>query len=137
MGMVRFAVVALFGILAIPASADCVAAEFSGTALNFPADPPAPPNPELRPTLPNCLRDLSRPRYENCPREELARYGKEVDEWIATLNAYAKATNQFANELAGFANSAIARARHARNFADSALEFRNCEVSAILDVSEE
>lgn len=137
MAAIRFAILALFGLMASHASAECVAVEFSGTAPSVPAQPPMPPDPELRPSLPECLRGLSRPGDENCPREELARYDREVEEWVATLNAYAIATNRFANELAGYANSAVENARHARQFADSALAFRDCEVSEILAASGE
>ncbi len=95
-----------------------------------------PPDPSLRPTLPDCLRGLSRPEEENCPRDELARYGKEVEDWVALLNDYATATNRFANDAAAFANSAVESASRAREFADLAFEFRNCEVSKILSASE-
>ncbi|MBT8459456.1 MAG: hypothetical protein KJN60_07310 [Boseongicola sp.] len=135
MAWARFAILALLGISAAPASADCVAADISGISLSYGAEPPEPPDLELRPKLPNCLRDLSRPEQENCPREELARYSKEVDEWIAELNDYATATDRFANEVARFANSAIQQAHRARDFADLVHEFRSCEVSAILSAS--
>ncbi|WP_299752337.1 hypothetical protein [uncultured Boseongicola sp.] len=137
MALIRLAVLVLLGILSGPALAECVAEDIDSVSLQLDVEPPAAPDVTLRPVLPTCLRGLSGPEQENCPREELTKYGEEVDEWVEDLNDYATATNRFANQAAEFANSAIQYARHARGFADSALEFRNCEAEAIYSASEE
>ena len=131
MTVIRLGILVFFGLLAGPASAECLANGIAGRTLLFDQSPPEPPDPALRPIRPECLRNLSGPEQENCPRDELAAFGREVDVWVEALNAYVIATNRFANEAAVFANSAIEYARLSRQFADSALEFANCEAAAI------
>jgi hypothetical protein len=130
-------ILALSGFLAGPAFSECIAPNIAGLTLGYTNKPPDPPNLNLRPTLPDCLRGLSQPSQENCTRDELGRYGREVDAWVAALNDYAIATHRYANDTAQFANSAVEYARRAREFADLALEFRNCEESEILSASQE
>ena len=116
---------------AAPAMADCVTDGFAQTLPDFTATAPAPPDPALRPVRPDCLRGLSGPEQENCPREDIASYSAAVEDWVAALNAFVTETNRFANEAALHANAAIDQAQAARTYADEALDFANCEADAI------
>ena len=129
-------IVVLLGLLAGPAIADCSAGSLVVTPPEFSTVLPAPPDPALRPVLPDCLRGLSGPEQENCLRDEIAAYGMAVEAWFAALNSFVTNTNRFANEAAVFANSAIDYAQEARSYADVAFEFANCEAAAIYDTSE-
>jgi len=131
-------IVVLLGLLAGPALADCAADSLAATPPEFYTILPAPPDPALRPVLPECLRGLSGPEQENCPRDEITAYGTAVETWVAALNSYVTNTSRFANEAAVFvfANSAIDYAQEARTYADVAFEFANCEAAAIYDASE-
>ncbi len=137
MALIRLCVVVFLASLTGPASADCVAGAIEGTSLQLEAEPPAPLDLSLRPVVPDCLRDLSGPEKENCPRAEIIRYGEEVEIWVEALNDYATATNRFANNVAAFSNSTVQYARRAREFADLAFEFRNCEAALIYSGTEE
>ena len=131
MDLVRPGLLLLFGLISHPAAAECLAVDFDAVRLQFSLQPPPAPDPMLRPILPECLRGLSGPEHENCPRSDLAKYGEEIDKWVEELNDYARATNRFANQVAEFANSAVEYAEQARVFADTALQVRDCEARAI------
>lgn len=137
MSFVRLGAFLLFGFLAGPTKAACVVGSIAGLSMQLDAKPPTPPDFALKPALPLCLRNLLGPEKENCPREEIARYGDEVEAWVEALNTYVTATNEFANEIAVFANSTVEYAHSARQFADLALEFAECEAAAIYSGSEE
>lgn len=119
------------GVVAGPLPADCIAVDVAGAPLSFDTAPPEPLDLSLRPVLPACLEGLADPSRENCPREDVARYGAELDAWVAALEDYVTQTNGYANQLAAFANAAVAEAHEARAAADAALDFARCEVDAI------
>jgi hypothetical protein len=116
--------------------AECATEGFAQVLPEFDVTAPAPPDPSLRPVVPECLQGLSGPEQENCARDEIAAYGAAVEAWVAALNAYVSDTNQFANDAAVFANAAIDHAQDARTYADGALEFANCEVGLINERAE-
>ena len=111
---------------------DCVAPGPLSAREPAPLVAPVPPGPEVRPVLPECLAGLSSPDQENCPREEIAAYGRAVAAYTEALQAYVLAADRYANEAARRANAAIAAAREAREHADAAYAFAECEAGAIL-----
>lgn len=130
--VIRIGALMLLGLAAGIASAECRPASLDGRTLVFDLDPPEPPDPALRPNVPDCLRGLASPDQENCPRDDLAAFAEEVEIWAEALNRYVTDTNRFANEAAVFANSAVDYAQRSRQFADDALDFAKCEASELV-----
>lgn len=121
----------VLGTLPLATWAQCAIPDLASDAPAFSADQPAPPDVALRPELPDCLRDLSGPEQENCPRDVIDAYGAAVAAYIAALQAYVTETNAYANAAARFANAAIDHAEAARSYADGALGYADCEAEAI------
>ena len=130
----KFGIFLFAGFAALPlvAAAECGAPPAMGDVglVDVPAAP-APPVAAARPALPACLQGLSGPEQENCDREVLAAYGAAINAWIADLDRYVRETNDYANAAARRANAAVAHAVEARDVADAALGFAQCEAEAI------
>ncbi|MDU8944559.1 hypothetical protein [Ovoidimarina sediminis] len=111
---------------------DCVAPVPLDIVGPEPLTAPAPPDPALRPVLPDCLAGLSSPEQENCPRDVIAAYARDVAAYSDALQAYVLAADRHANTANRRANAAIAAARDARDHAEAAYAFAECEADAIL-----
>ena len=132
--MKRVLILTLVGLLPQAAVArDCVAPAPLTALETAPLVAPAPPGPEMRPVVPDCLIGLTSPEQENCPREDIADYGRAVAAYTEALQAYVLAADRHANAAALRANAAVSAANHAREHADAAYAFAECEAGAILE----
>lgn len=130
----RHALIVTFALL-LPQAAgaqDCAVPAPLAALESAPLIAPAPPGPEMRPVLPDCLVGLASPDRENCPRADIAEYGRAVAAYTEALQTFVLAADRYANAAVQRANAAIAAANAARELADAAHAFAECEAGAIL-----